>query len=194
MSQRVSSRSLTIPNALTLLRLILVPVFVVASLRSAFDIAFFAFVIAGITDIFDGYLARRLNQQSRFGAFADPAADKTMAISGYVLYTFLDNARYRLPGALTFTVFARDMLIISFAYLLYTRVHIKRFPPSWPGKISTVCQVVALSITIAANTFLAPLAVPLWQPALWVTFFMTLFSGFDYLRRWNDYVLSESSS
>jgi cardiolipin synthase len=190
MAQRDHARILNVPNAMTMLRLLLVPVFVFASLRGAFAVAFFAFVSAGITDIFDGYLARRLNQQSRFGALLDPAADKMMMISGYVLFTFLERAQYRLPISLTFTVFIRDFLITCFAYLLYTRVQIKRFPPSWAGKLSTVCQVVALSVTIAANSFLAPLAVPLLTPLLYLALGMTLFSGFDYLRRWNEYVLS----
>lgn len=184
---------LTIPNALTLLRLLLVPVFVIASLRGAFMLAFVSFVTAGITDIVDGYIARKLNQQSRLGAFLDPAADKMMMASGYILYTVLDRAEVLLPGSLTFAVFSRDVVIVVFAYLLYTRIRIQRFPPSWQGKASTVCQVVALSVTIAANTFMQPAAMPLLEVVWPVAFAMTLYSAFDYLRKWNDVVLEEAN-
>ena len=185
------SRIVTLPNALTLLRLLLVPVFVIASLESEFLVAFCALVSAGITDIFDGYIARRLNQHSRLGALLDPAADKTMMISGYVLYTLLPRAEYRLPLWLTFTVFMRDFLIVLFVYLLYTRIRVSRFPPSWPGKLSTLCQIVALCATVGANTELvAPVARPCWLPSLVLALLATLFSGFDYLRRWNEIVLS----
>lgn len=187
----LSNRLVTIPNLLTLVRFCLIPVFVVASLKGAFTIAFFTFVFAGLTDAVDGWIARKLNQQSRIGALLDPAADKIMMISGYVVFTIPRIAEYQLPMYVTFTVFARDVCIVLFAYLLFTRVRVSRFPPSIPGKISTVCQVVALSVTIAANTFLAPLAVPLYELALNVCFVVTLYSGFDYLRKWNEVVLAE---
>lgn len=197
MSERDASahepRLLTIPNLLTFLRLLLVPVFVIASLRGLFMLAFVSFVTAGITDIVDGYIARKLNQQSRLGALLDPAVDKMMMASGYLLYTLLQRAEVRLPLSLTFAVFARDVVIVLFAYLLFTRVRIRRFPPSWQGKTSTVFQVVALSVTIAANTFMQPLAVPLLEIVWPATFAMTLYSGFDYLRKWNDVLLEDET-
>lgn len=182
----------TIPNLLTLARFLLIPVFVIASLNGAFTIAFVAFVSAGITDAVDGYLARRWNQQSRLGALLDPAADKLMMVSGYVVYT-MNIAPHRLPLWLTFTVFTRDALIVLFVYLLYTRIRITRFPPSVPGKVSTVCQVVALSATIAANTLIRPLVLPFLEIAWGVSFAMTLYSGYDYLKKWNDVVLEQQT-
>jgi cardiolipin synthase (CMP-forming) len=173
---------LNIPNALTLLRLLLIPVFLVASLRGMFLTALVLFVGAAVTDIFDGLIARRLNQRSRLGAILDPAADKTMMIFGYLYYTLAPNVWLRIPGWLTFTVFARDFLIILFAYLLYTRVHVKRFPPSAAGKTSTVLQAVTLGAVIGANAFLPGLV---WFAELMfrVALLITLFSGSDYIRR-----------
>src|SRR5207253_6023829 len=69
--------NLTVPNALTLLRLAIVPVFLVASFRGDFTLAFILFVSAAATDVIDGFVARRFNQRSRLGAVLDPAADKT---------------------------------------------------------------------------------------------------------------------
>lgn len=172
----------TVPNLLTLLRLFLVPCFMLASYRGHFVAAFVLFVSAAVTDIFDGMIARRFNQRSRLGALLDPAADKTMMVCGYLFYTLHPHLRVAIPNWLTFTVFIRDFLIITFAYLLYTRVHVKRFPPSWAGKASTVTQAVTLAATIAANAFAD------WPAWVCDTLFrlalaITLYSAFDYLRR-----------
>ena len=172
----------TVPNLLTLLRLFLVPCFIVASFRGHFVAALVLFGSAAVTDIFDGMIARRFNQRSRLGAFLDPAADKTMMISGYLFYTLNAGVRVPIPNWLTFTVFIRDFLIIVFAYLLWTRVQVKRFPPSWAGKISTLLQAITLATTMAVNSFL-----PSLQAFLIVLFrvslVMTLYTAWDYLRR-----------
>lgn len=178
-----TTKILTIPNVLTMMRLVVIPFFVVASIERYFTLAFVLFVSAGITDGIDGYIARRLNQRSKLGALLDPAADKMMMVSAYIVYTLHRSLAYSLPGWLTFTIFARDFLIAFFAYLLYTRVQVKRFPPSMAGKTSTVFQIVTLSATIGANTFISPFAVPLLTLLFPVTLLMTLYSGFDYLRR-----------
>ena len=174
---------LNIPNALTLLRLLLIPVFLVASFRGMFLAALILFVTAAVTDIFDGLIARRLNQRSRLGAILDPAADKAMMIAGYLYYTLAANLPVdRIPVWLTFAVFARDFLIILFAYLLYTRIRVKRFPPSVAGKISTVLQAATLGAVIGANAFVPGL---FWfaEVMFLVALLITLYSGSDYIRR-----------
>lgn len=174
---------INVPNALTIFRIVLVPFFLVASMRSMWTVAFALFVTAAVTDIFDGLIARRFNQRSRLGAILDPAADKTMMVCGYLFYTVTDKLPLvALPVWLTFVVFVRDFLIILFAYLVYTRVHVKRFPPSWAGKLSTVLQAATLATMIAVNAFvpgLLPLANLLFRVALLVT----LYSSWDYIRR-----------
>jgi len=173
----------TIPNILTLVRLIAVPVFLIASFRGHYTLAFGLFVGAVATDFLDGMIARRFNQRSRLGAVLDPAADKTIMVCGYLFYTLRDGLPLvRIPAWLTFTVFIRDFLIIGFAYLMYTRVKVKRFPPSWLGKTSTVIQAVTLATTIGVNAFLPGL---LWLATLLfrVTAVATLVSGWDYMRR-----------
>jgi len=174
---------MTIPNVLTILRLIAVPVFLYASLQGRFTLAFVLFVSAAFTDMFDGMIARRFNQRSRLGAMLDPAADKTMLVCGYLFYTLYDRLPLvRIPGWLTFTVFIRDFLIIFFAYLLWTRVQVKRFPPSWAGKTSTVLQAITLGTTIGVNAFVPSL---LWFAELLfrIALIVTLYSAWDYLRR-----------
>lgn len=174
---------LTVPNLLTLGRLLLVPCFLVASLRGMWTAAFVIFVSAALTDILDGMIARRFNLRSRIGAILDPAADKTLMVCGYLFYTISDRMPIvRIPAWLTFTVFIRDVLIVFFAYLLYTRIQVKRFPPSILGKASTVTQAVTLGAAIAAN---GPLPQLLWlaQALFQIAVVITLASGWDYLRR-----------
>jgi CDP-diacylglycerol--glycerol-3-phosphate 3-phosphatidyltransferase len=158
-------------------------VFIYASIKGDFTAAFILFVGAAFTDMFDGMIARRFNQRSRLGAILDPIADKTMLVCGYVFYTLYDNVPLvRIPGWLTFAVFIRDFLIALFAYLVWTRVHVTRFPPSWAGKLSTVLQAATLGVTIGVNAFVPSL---LWLAQLLfrVALVVTLYSAWDYLRR-----------
>jgi cardiolipin synthase len=174
---------LTIPNILTLLRLLAVPVFIIASFRGHYMLAFVLFVGAAVTDLLDGMIARGFNQRSRLGALFDPAADKTMMVAGFLFYTLRGGLpKVTIPVWLTFTVFIRDFLILSFAYLLYTRIRVKRFPPSWAGKVSTVVQAVTLATTIAVNAFL-PQLLAFAEILFKITVVMTLVSGWDYMRR-----------
>ena len=174
---------LPLPNILTIGRFLLVPCFLYASMRGMYLAAFVIFVTAAVTDILDGLIARKMNLRSRLGALLDPAADKTLMVCGFVYYTFADAMPVaRIPGWLTFTVFIRDFLIALFAYLLYTRIQIKKFPPSIAGKASTVLQAVTLAAVIAANGF-APGLLRFAEVLFRVSLVATLFSGWDYLRR-----------
>ena len=173
---------LTIPNLLTLGRLLLVPCFLVASMRGMYTAAFVIFVSAAVTDILDGMIARRLNLRSKLGAILDPAADKTLMVCGFLYYTFADRVAVPIPGWLTFAVFIRDFLIVCFAYLMYTRVQIKRFPPTAWGKASTVLQAATMGAVIASNGF-APQLQLLAEILFRVSLVMTLFSGWHYMRR-----------
>src|SRR5687768_6487010 len=152
----------TLPNILTLGRFLLVPCFLYASMRGMYLVAFVIFVTAAVTDVLDGMIARRMNLRSRLGALLDPAADKTLMVCGFLYYTFAEGLPVvKIPGWLTFAVFIRDFLIAVFAYLMYTRVQISRFPPTVAGKASTVTQAVTLAAVLAANAFtprLLPLA------------------------------------
>lgn len=172
-----------LPNLITTLRLLLVPCFLWASMEAMYVAAFTIFVSAALTDILDGWIARHFNVRSRFGALMDPAADKTLMVCGFLYYTFAAELPVvPLPGWLTFTVFIRDFLIAVFAYLMYTRVHITRFPPSIAGKASTVLQAVTLAATIAANAF-APVLLQFVEVLFRASLLMTLFSAWGYMRR-----------
>src|SRR5688572_18801324 len=172
-----------LPNILTFARFLLVPCFLLASMRHWYTAALVLFVTAAVTDIFDGLIARRMNLRSKLGALLDPAADKTLMVCGFLYYTFAETLPVmRIPVWLTFAVFVRDFLIVFAAYMMYTRVHIKRFPPSVAGKASTVVQAVTLGSVMAANSFMSG---QLWVPETLfrLSLVMTLVSGWDYMRR-----------
>ena len=172
-----------IPNILTIARLLLVPCFLWASMKGLYVTAFTIFVSAAVTDVLDGWLARRLDVRSRLGALLDPAADKTLMVCGFLYYTFAAKLPVvELPGWLTFAVFIRDFLLAAFAYLMYTRVQITRFPPTIAGKASTVLQAVTLAATIATNAF-APALLHVTELLFRASLLMTLFSGWGYMRR-----------
>ena len=176
-------RVITVPNLLSLVRVLLIPVFFVYSVRGEFRLALIIFVTAALTDVVDGYLARRLNQRSQIGAVLDPAADKILMIVGFITYTLHDAVMYPLPGWLTLTIFTRDAAIVFVAYLLFTRMQIRRFPPTIAGKISTVTQAVALSVAILVNAVPSPgwrLFAELLFPAALIA---TLYSSAGYLLR-----------
>jgi Phosphatidylglycerophosphate synthase len=115
-----------------------------------------------------------------------------MMVCGFLFYTLRSGLpQVAIPGWLTFLVFIRDFLIMVFAYLLYTRVQITRFPPSWAGKMSTLAQAVTLAATIGANSFF-PGLVGFAGICFKITLGVTLFSGWDYLRR-GDRMLHEGA-
>jgi len=149
---------LTLPNQLTLFRMILVPFFVVATLYGHMGWALGIFILAGVTDGLDGLVARMTGQRSALGAFLDPAADKLLMTAAFVVLSlpamqslpqfYLQN---RLPVWLTVMVISRDFLIVLVAVLFNMALGLKRFPPTLPGKITTGVQITTISVFLLIN-------------------------------------------
>src|SRR4030065_2641137 len=99
---------MNIPNLLTLLRIILVPVIVILLIQGVFLKALIAFIVASLSDVLDGFLARILHQQTALGAYLDPIADKALLASSFVTLSVL----HVIPGWLTGIVITRDFLIL----------------------------------------------------------------------------------
>jgi CDP-diacylglycerol--glycerol-3-phosphate 3-phosphatidyltransferase len=149
MATRVVSAPLTqIPNALTVLRLVAIPVFVVLMLGTDGDGSYALaglFAAAALTDQVDGYLARRWHVESEFGKFADPLADRLM-IDSAVLLLCLDG---RLPWIALVIVLGRDALLIGGYRLVKDRGY--EFSVSLPGKIATWVLYAAITGVIASD-------------------------------------------
>src|SRR5713226_10574168 len=159
----MSSRIVTLPNLLTIFRMVLIPVFVSMLFYQRFVWALAAFVIAGVTDGLDGLLARRFQQQSPLGRILDPIADKMMLVTAFVVLSMRSVFPHPLPKHLpvpfwvTVSVISRDVFIIVGAAAINMMTGFRGFRPSWLGKLNTTVQIGA----IAAIMFAA--SVPHWS-------------------------------
>ena len=143
---------LTAANQLTLLRLVLVPVFVLCMLYSWPGWALTAFAIAGLTDALDGLIARRTGQLTTLGAWLDPMADKLLLVSTFVMLTLPGlNLTNRFPMWLTVLVISRDIAIVLTVAVVKLVVARRTFRPSFLGKAATVIYVFTCGITLIAN-------------------------------------------
>jgi cardiolipin synthase (CMP-forming) len=135
-----------LPNLLTIGRILLVPVTVWSLLGGDYLIALLAFVIAGVTDGLDGYLARRFSWQSVLGSYLDPLADKALLVSTYVTLAIL----HALPQWLAILVVSRDVMIVGAVLLsryLEKPVVIK---PVFVSKANTVAQIAFVVVLLAS--------------------------------------------
>jgi cardiolipin synthase len=143
---------MTTANKVTILRMLLIPFFVVEALyyvktgKEWFRLAaILAFGIAAICDGVDGYIARHYNQRSELGAVLDPLADKLLLVSGIILFTF-DNRPYfgSIPLWLTGTIIGRDLLLLIGWAVIHTTVGKATVRPRILGKLATVLQMISL--------------------------------------------------
>jgi cardiolipin synthase len=142
----------TLPNLLTLSRVLLVPVFAFMLAAGKPKGAFLIFFLAGITDVLDGMAARLKRQKSKMGLWLDPAADKVLLTTAYILMAMPRfGGPNVLPLRLTLVVVGRDVLIALAALLLYKLRGQKAFYPTLLGKVSTVIQVLTICAVIVSN-------------------------------------------
>lgn len=133
------------PNLLTLLRLFIIPFLVIEILDGNFGVAFLLFVLAGISDAFDGLLARWLSQQTKLGLYLDPIADKLLLSTLFIVLTHVGL----VPRYVTVLVFSRDFGILLISTLLFATHTLRDFRPSLFGKANTLVQIIALLAILA---------------------------------------------
>lgn len=173
---------LTIPNFLSLARMGLIPLFIIAVINGESRKALLIFAIAGLTDAMDGAIARFWNQESPLGAYLDPIADKLLLTSAYILLSFPTlNHGAQIPLWVTVLVIARDVLMVAVALVLYLAAGVKKFPPSVLGKINTVLQVAAV-VLVLVSAILHQLE-PVAEWTLMAVAALTVASGLDYVYR-----------
>lgn len=177
--RRLSDLPLSIPNLITLGRAIIVPVVFWLLVSGQVQAAFVLFVIAGISDAVDGFLAKRFGWQTELGAYLDPLADKMLVVSIFIALGVLGE----LPSWLVIAVVSRDILIvvaIVLSWLLGHPVHIK---PLVVSKANTVAQLALAALVLADEGF--GLGAGTWRTMLvWITAFLTVASLVAYLRSW----------
>jgi len=142
---------LTAANQVTLVRMLLIPAFVICVLYGYLGWALVAFVTAGVTDGLDGIIARRSGQSSSLGAWLDPMADKLLLVTTFVVLALpnLDLAN-RLPVWLTVCIISRDVVIILTVAIVNLAIGRRTFRPSIYGKIATATYIVT---AVAAMLF-----------------------------------------
>jgi cardiolipin synthase (CMP-forming) len=141
----------TVANQLTMLRMALVPAFVLLALDRQFTWALVVFVVAGLTDALDGYVARHANQSTKLGAMLDPVADKLLTGSAYVIMTWSSVVQCALPTWLTVTLLFRDAMIVVGVVVVNLTVGPREFSASRLGKLSTALTIATGAAVLAAN-------------------------------------------
>ncbi|OGD11800.1 MAG: hypothetical protein A2Y86_06330 [Candidatus Aminicenantes bacterium RBG_13_62_12] len=143
---------MTLPNILSLSRILLIPFFLWAMTARRPLAALLVFSAAAATDFLDGLAARLLKQRSRLGLYLDPAADKLLMTAAFIVCTLPGVSRPNaLPLALTVIVVSRDAAILLGAWVLYRLAAVKMFIPSLWGKLSTICQMACLFLVLLFN-------------------------------------------
>jgi len=166
----------TFANQLTLFRLLVIPLILIAILYGHHGAALGLFVVAAVTDGVDGVVARRLNQKTTLGAYLDPIADKMLLSS-----TFFALALIRaVPWWVTILVLSRDVTIVATSLVVALATPIRRFPPSVLGKMNTAVQVSTVFGVLLKNVY--PVAVTLFLATAlaWLTAVSTVLSGIHY--------------
>ncbi len=165
-------------NIITLARIALVPVFFVLWYVAPWYATLAVFIIAGITDKIDGYIARKYNQITTFGKFLDPLADKLLVCSALVLLTSEGRAA---AWAVT-VIISRELIITAFRTVAMSQGRV--LAADWSGKIKTVIQIVAICIMLCPPVAdIAFGGVTFGEIGLWLTVAATVYSGADYLIR-----------
>jgi cardiolipin synthase len=159
---------LNVPNALTLVRFILIPVYLYIFLQGYTAIAFIILVVAGATDVLDGYLARRQKQTTVLGSMLDPLADKTLMLT--VVLSFLYDRL--IPWAAAIAMFIRDggMIIVSAIYYFRGK---KTVPANTMGKVTTILYYGAIPLIMFKVTYA-------WH-YLWVVIIISFITSLIYI-------------
>ncbi len=174
MAKRTNT-AINIPNILTLVRILLTPVFIILLLNSQFTLALFVFTLAGLSDALDGFIARYFNQRTVLGAYLDPLADKLLLLSAYVSLAILES----VPEWLAVIVISRDLIIIMGIAILTITNKPYEVRPSIVSKLTTAIQISTIFLallnpklprfeTVQSCMFLATAAI-------------TMISGFHYI-------------
>ncbi len=179
MKEEKKSDWLKLPNVLSLLRILLIPVFLILMVNRKTTEAFYVFLFAGLTDVLDGFAARILHQKTKIGAILDPAADKLLMTASFIILSIPAlNSPNVIPSWLTFSVIGRDLLIASAALALYMLKGQKTFLPSLLGKTCTVLQVMVPLLVLLLNT--RQISSPLLLWFYYLTLLFTLLSVAHY--------------
>jgi cardiolipin synthase len=169
------SSPISIPNILTVIRILLTPLFVIFLQRGQFPYALIVFAVAGLTDGLDGLIARCLNQRTALGAFLDPIADKLLLVTAYVALAVLSV----IPAWVAVVVIARDVIIVMGIAVLTLTEKKYEIKPSFVSKFTTTAQIATVLISLFDPTQSA--FKHFHSTIQWITACLTILSGLHYV-------------
>jgi cardiolipin synthase len=179
-SPSVTGDVLTIANQITLLRMLLIPAFIVMIVEGELGWALSVFAVAGVTDALDGVIARNWGRKTTLGAWLDPMADKLMLVSAFVVLTLPNlGLANKLPLWLTALVISRDVCIVITVAIINLAVGRRTFRPSLFGKIATATYIVTVTTAMLFNYLGYHSSVV--DACVFASLAITLLSGFHYI-------------
>lgn len=174
--------NLTAANQLTILRMLLIPAFVILLLYGHRGWALVTFLVAGLTDLLDGLIARATGQKTTLGAWLDPMADKLLLVTMFIVLTLPGiGSANRLPIWFTVLVISRDVAIVLTVAVVNLAVGRRTFRPSLFGKIATATYILTGVATLYFN-YLGR-QTPIVSAFVYASLVITLISAADYLRQ-----------
>lgn len=167
---------MNLPNKLTLIRILLIPAFIVLLINGYYYTSAILFVIAASTDALDGHIARKYNLITNFGKIMDPLADKLLVTSALICLVELGD----IPGWMVIVILAREFTITGLRAVAAGEGVVIAAGKS--GKIKTVLQMTALTVLLLKNwPFSIFTALPIGDYLLWAAVIMTIYSGAEYI-------------
>ncbi len=166
-------------NFLTLLRLLLTPLIIFAILNGSHRFALALFVVAAVTDVLDGWAARRLDGRTQSGAYFDPMADKILMSGVFVAFAKAGMA----PWWFVWIVLGRDFYILCGVAVFLAATPVRKFPPSVWGKASTFVQILTVTCWLTRDAFPGPALDGIGAVVLWPCIITTVWSGAYYTWR-----------
>lgn len=186
---------MTTANKVTLIRMAMIPFFIYCALQGtiAMDIAAMTlFIVASCTDFIDGYIARHYNQITDFGKFVDPLADKLLVCAALVIFV----QRGQMSSLMVFIILAREFIITSLRTVAMGKGRV--MAAAWSGKVKTTIQIVGVVVLFLVAIFEAKNVEMPWETinsvTAWAMTLVTLYSGYDYMKRNWDIVAEGATS
>jgi cardiolipin synthase len=170
---------MNIPNFLSLLRIILVPVVIIFLIQDSYGKALITFIIAGLTDALDGTLARLLNRQTVLGSYLDPIADKVLLTASFVTLSILGI----IPSWLTVLVISRDFIILLGIAILSMMSVPYEIKPAFIGKVTTALQIGTIFLALLFQAVSHDLSYDWIVILCWLTGILTIASGLIYITK-----------
>ncbi len=168
-------QAMNLPNVLTLIRVLLTPIFVIFIINKYFEWALLTFAVAGITDGLDGLIARLTHQRTELGAYLDPIADKLLTFAAFISLAIIET----IPSWLVVIVITRDVIIlVGFLVMFLTNFHPK-INPSLLSKMTTTFQILTILFALLAG--FSSVFLRLSTLAYYVTGIITILSGVQYI-------------